>query len=383
METLEDIYDEMHYRNTPKTPEDVIINRNLRDTCYAIYSLDNWRLNNSWRRLNEWIQRTIPPETAVLYAVNPTSTQGKLHSTLLQFIGFGINSSDRELQSSVDTCNSIIKSNGFYTEITFRGLVFTKTGIAMRGFSNCYKRLLKLRETVETTLIDQEKFCSIPYNNNIIHSTILRWISPPSQEIIDKLNSSIDQWKECVFGEIRISNLIIGKATWTMLDSDRVDYYRIQVPRKILHRGLSASDYFDENSPYTLLTRYTSGLECELDLWIDNDEWFLGHDCPTYPIVGKEAYLKYTENMLIHAKDGNTFSTITRYCNERGYPNEIFYHTTEDYILTSKGNIIVFPGKEILPASICMMPENAGREYSVEEQMNMSGICSDNIVVNV
>ena len=87
--------------------------------------------------------------------------------------------------------------------------------------------------------------------------------------------------------------------------------------------------------------------------------------------------------MLIHAKDGNTFSTITRYCNERGYPNEIFYHTTEDYILTSKGNIIVFPGKEILPASICMMPENAGREYSVEEQMNMSGICSDNIVVNV
>ena len=74
---------------------------------------------------------------------------------------------------------------------------------------------------------------------------------------------------------------------------------------------------------------------------------------------------------LIHAKDGYTFSKLLEYCRERGYDNEILYHTTEDYVLTTKRNIIVYPGKYIYNGNICMMPENMGRIVSLIEKNNI------------
>jgi hypothetical protein len=133
-----------------------------------------------------------------------------------------------------------------------------------------------------------------------------------------------------------------------------------------------------ENDPTILYTQCKQGIHVECDMWYTSTGWFLGHDAPTHQI-DIETFLKSTRNALIHAKDGKTFSRLIRCCKEHGYDNEIFYHTTEDYVLTTRGNIIVYPGKYIIQNSICMMPENMNRDITNDEYNNIVGICSDKL----
>jgi hypothetical protein len=70
---------------------------------------------------------------------------------------------------------------------------------------------------------------------------------------------------------------------------------------------------------------------------------------------------------------------IIDYCNKRGYDNEIFYHTNEDYVLTTSNMIIAYPGKELYKNTLCMMPENMNREITNDEFNNIIGLCSDNL----
>jgi hypothetical protein len=240
---------------------------------------------------------------------------------------------------------------------------------------------MNIRNKIENTLNTNNLPCNIPYKNNILHSTILRWKYQPTQDILNTLITTVNNWKECVFGEIRISKWIVGEGTWTMLDNHRRDIYRIYSHRQLLHRGISMSDTLPENDQLTIKHRNDMGYACEYDIWFFNNSWWLGHDKPIYSIACIDTFIRQCTNNLIHAKDGITFAEIIKYCRERGYRNEIFYHTTEDYVLTSNMNIITYPGKYIVDSSICMMPENAGRTYSTDERNNMTAICSDLISI--
>ena len=93
-----------------------------------------------------------------------------------------------------------------------------------------------------------------------------------------------------------------------------------------------------------------------------------------------EVFLSNRSN-LIHAKNGETFGKLLKYCRERGFNNEIFYHTTEDYVLTTRGNIIAYPGEILYDDNLCMMPESMGRNLSEEEKNNIIEICSDSLEV--
>ena len=374
----------MHIRNTPDSPSKIIHDTTLNSSttqskCYAVYSLGDWYLEESFIRLQEYL-KSITSEFSVLYSVNPKGNEGKLHHTLLQYIAFGSSFDEISIETSNNVCNDIMKSDSFYTTILFKGLVFTKTGIALRGFArepSDYEKLMNIRDKIERTLKTNNLPCNIPYKNDILHSTILRWKYQPTQDVLNVLNSSINNWKECVFGEIRISKWTIGQATWTMLDNHRRDIYTIYSHRRILHRGISISDSLSENHPLTIKHRNDNGYSCEYDIWFFNDTWWLGHDKPTYNVVCIDTFIRQSADNLIHAKDGATFAEIIKYCRERGYNNEIFYHTNEDYVLTSNMNIITYPGRYIVCSSICMMPENAGREYSIDEHNNTTTICSD------
>ena len=55
-----------------------------------------------------------------------------------------------------------------------------------------------------------------------------------------------------------------------------------------------------------------------------------------------------------------------------------FYHTNEDYVLTSKGYIWCFVGKPALENSVIVMPEKALSSYTYEELISKNCIvCSD------
>ena len=331
-------------------------------------------------RLNNWIHSIILNNESIIYSVHPDHNGGILHQTLLQFISFkeSIHYTNEEINKSLEICKQIMKENNIYIRIVYRGLVWTKTGLALKGFPydiRDYDKIMKLRILIETKLKELKLPCDIPYTNDIIHSTFLRWKNKPSQNVIELLNKSLHKWDECVFGEIRISKWVIGKASWKMLDYERKDIYIIDSTNNILHRGIRKIDKLLENSPDTLNKRYNEQYYVECDIWYQNDNWYLGHDTPEF-LIDIEDFLKI-KTRIIHAKDGYTFAKLIKYCNERGYDNEIFYHTTEDYVLTSSKNIIAYPGKYLHKNTICMMPENMNRDLSEKEKNNIIAICSD------
>ena len=387
LERLDHIYNEMYERNMPTDPSNIKCDTNIDNSserCYAIYSLGNWHLQPSWIRLNKYISEIIPVDIGTFYSVNPGSDQGKLHQTLLQFISFG--SLDKYykrkelINKSLDECYKIMKERGKYIEIIYRGLVWTKTGLALRGYpanTKDYDHIMDLRNNLEKTLKEKWYACDIPYKNDILHATFLRWKGFPSQEIIDQLNQTIHRWDECVFGELRISDWIIGKGSWKMLDNERDDRFIVRVPKIILHRGNNGVDTLKENDPATIEIRNKSGYSVECDIWCKDSKWFLGHDHPEFEIIDLDLFL-LNKNNLIHAKDGETFSKLLKYCRERGLNNEIFYHTTEDYVLSTRGTIIAYPGRQLYDENLCMMPENMGRSITNIENAIIIGICSDN-----
>ena len=387
-EELENIYEEMYARNRPVNLYDINYDINLDTSniyCYAIYGLGSWHLQPSWLRLNKYIREIIQDSIGCFYSVHPILNEGILHQTLLQFISFANSSkySQDEIKKSLDECYRIIKEKGKYLQVTYRGLVWTKIGLALRGYPNTskdYEYIMSIRDEIECSLKEKGLPCDIPYKNNILHSTFLRWKSPPSQEVIDKLNATIYKWDECVFGEIRISEWTIGKASWKMLDSEREDTHTIRVPKILLHRGNNDLDNLPENSPDTIYKRNDEGYSVECDIWFQEDKWYLGHDIPEYKIQNIEVFLAKRSN-LIHAKNGKTFAKLLKYCRERGFNNEIFYHTTEDYVLTTRGNIIAYPGEILYDNNLCMMPESIGRNISEQEKNNIVEICSDSLEV--
>ena len=52
-----------------------------------------------------------------------------------------------------------------------------------------------------------------------------------------------------------------------------------------------------------------------------------------------------------------------------------FFHKTDDVVLTSKGHIWVYPGKQLVEGSFCVLPEIC--EYARDEIVKCMGVCSD------
>jgi len=73
----------------------------------------------------------------------------------------------------------------------------------------------------------------------------------------------------------------------------------------------------------------------------------------------------------LHAKNGEAFDQLLK--NEH---INTFWHTTEDWILTSKGYVWTYPNKFLYENSICVLPE-LGYNGDLKK---CHGICSDYIL---
>jgi len=98
-------------------------------------------------------------------------------------------------------------------------------------------------------------------------------------------------------------------------------------------------------------------------LWYQDGQYLLGHDEPQYPI--HPAFLSQ-KGLWIHCKHYDSFEELS------STSLNFFYHTDEDYVLTSHKYIWAFPGNPGGKNTICVMPENNNQSID-----GFAGVCSD------
>lgn len=136
----------------------------------------------------------------------------------------------------------------------------------------------------------------------------------------------------------------------------------------ISHRGnIDGKNPKEENSIPYIQNALKVGYDVEIDVWYVNEKWYLGHDEPQYKV--KYDFLTL-DGLWLHAKNGDALYHLLqdRGCN-------VFYHTDEDWVLTSKKYIWTYPNQLLYPNSICVLPELG---YNGDLK-NCKGICSDYI----
>jgi len=131
----------------------------------------------------------------------------------------------------------------------------------------------------------------------------------------------------------------------------------------IAHRGnINGANRHLENSPHYICNAIDRGYNVEVDVWFINGGWWLGHDSPQYEI--DFTFLHHT-GMWLHCKNYEALQQLI--------PTELhfFYHTDEDYVLTSKKYIWAYPGQPGGDHTICVMPDC---QASIK---GFAGVCSD------
>lgn len=136
----------------------------------------------------------------------------------------------------------------------------------------------------------------------------------------------------------------------------------------IAHRGnLNGRNLQLENSPAYIMEAIWKGYDVEIDVWHVKNEFYLGHDGPEHKIWD-HFFEDHASKLWIHCKDIKSLAIL--HCVDQ---LNVFFHDTDDAVLTSHGHIWTYPNKELTPGSICVMPElgvNGDIKYCY-------GICSD------
>lgn len=259
----------------------------------------------------------------------------------------------------LDRVTKALETDGFSYTLRFRGVRVGANEIQLNGYFEVNEhsaQFCQFRATIEQLF--REYGCSVTLGQFSI--PIARFKNKFSYQHVPNL----DRWEECEFGELRFSQWIVQK--------DGRTYGKIPLQRFIAHRGNEKGrSLTDENKPERIDELNQKGIACEIDVWYKESQWWLGHDAPETQI-SFEWLLKYLPLRLIHCKNHEALDTLHRECGKQGYEVNLFYHTTEDYALTSRGHIIVHPDKPCFGDSIEMMPE-----LSTQRQGRSNVVCSD------
>lgn len=137
----------------------------------------------------------------------------------------------------------------------------------------------------------------------------------------------------------------------------------------IAHRGLfNGPDVNLENRPEQIELALEAGYDCEVDLWIVDSDFYLGHDYPDYPINKK-----WVERLglWIHAKNLDALRWLTT------TDLEYFWHQNDDFTLTSNNYIWTYPGKALTQRSVMVMPEHVDKSLDTARNAKCYAVCSD------
>ena len=137
---------------------------------------------------------------------------------------------------------------------------------------------------------------------------------------------------------------------------------------KIAHRGNTKGPSPRENHPFYIEEAISLGFDVEVDIWLSENNLWLGHDKPQY-MTSKRFLDRYRDRLWVHCKN---FAALNYFTDlEENY--KYFWHENDDYTLTSNGIIWTYPKKQFDNKSILVVQ---GKEF-LPEYLDAFGICSD------
>jgi len=146
----------------------------------------------------------------------------------------------------------------------------------------------------------------------------------------------------------------------------------------ISHRGnLDGPNPERENSPDYIDEAIDKEFDVEIDVrltggYVPPGSFYLGHDHPEHE-VSLEWLINRKDKIWLHAKN----VAALRWFLSSTISWNVFWHQEDDYTITSKGYIWVYPGQNPCHGSIIVMPERTRNPLSSIRRCG--GICSDNI----
>lgn len=135
----------------------------------------------------------------------------------------------------------------------------------------------------------------------------------------------------------------------------------------ISHRGnIKGRDQAWENYPAYIENALNSGYHCEIDVWYESGQYYLGHDKPDHRVSYQ--FLQ-NEKLWCHAKTIESLNAMLSLENVH-----CFWHENDKYTLTSQNYIWAYPSYDVPlgSKSICVVPERCNMNVS-----NFFGVCSD------
>lgn len=140
----------------------------------------------------------------------------------------------------------------------------------------------------------------------------------------------------------------------------------------IAHRGnIKGPNKLTENTIEQIMFCIESDFDVEIDLWYYDSYLWLGHDEPQTKIT-LQFILNNADKLWCHCKNIECLTFLLKYESIN-----CFWHQEDDYTITSKKNIWVYPGKSAPSDSIIVMPELFNFKY---DQNKIMAICTDYII---
>lgn len=143
--------------------------------------------------------------------------------------------------------------------------------------------------------------------------------------------------------------------------------------RFIAHRGNLNGPSELENSPSQIDFCLNQSIDCEVDLWVKNGVFFLGHDSGQN-MIDQEWLISRQDFLWIHCKNADAINNLLDIKNSS---LNFFWHQNDDYTITSKKNVWVYPGQRVIPGSVCVLPENWITLDRQDEVFQSYAICTD------
>jgi len=142
----------------------------------------------------------------------------------------------------------------------------------------------------------------------------------------------------------------------------------------IAHRGnLDGPNPLEENSIDYIENAISEGFDVEIDLRVEDDQCYLGHDDPQY-LATIEWLTKHKDFLWIHCKNREALEKMSSSVVEFNY----FWHEIDCYTITSKGIGWVYPKNAHYQKSVIVLPETfLNFDEFDKNNYNCYGICSD------
>ena len=139
----------------------------------------------------------------------------------------------------------------------------------------------------------------------------------------------------------------------------------------ISHRGnINGKNPSKENSPDYLMEAISMGYDVEIDIWMIDDNFFLGHDNPQYKI-DIDWLINNSNKLWVHCKNIESLFFLKK----NNFDLNFFWHENDKVVLTSKKNLWAFPTKTFHSGTIAVLPELFNSNVD-----DCEGICSDFII---